>query len=262
MFSNPRQCYTLKALGEFLGNSEIHKISFVVGTWIDTAIWALSMRLLLSVGLGFVVLTTPPTLVQAQNVDSLFQQGAAAQSAGNYSRAEEIWQQVLQPQPDNAWAYYNLGLALYEQERFKEAATAYLTALYLGTPHDDVVYSGLGNALTQQRRYEEAEDAYRNALTLNPENSSVYIHLGNALTQQRRYEEAEDAYRNALTLNPDDAWTYYTLGLTLYEQERYEDAIEAYRKSLNIGTPNDAVIYVGLGNILIQLGQNEDAEEA
>ncbi|MBD0310350.1 MAG: hypothetical protein ICV80_20270, partial [Microcoleus sp. T1-bin1] len=53
-----------------------------------------------------------PKLAVAQTIEELFQQGNAAQSAGNYTQAESIWRRLIQLEPNNAGAYNNLGIAL------------------------------------------------------------------------------------------------------------------------------------------------------
>ncbi len=50
-----------------------------------------------------------------QSVEELFRQGNAAQDAGNYSQAETIFRQVIRINPQDANAYYNLGVVLYHQ---------------------------------------------------------------------------------------------------------------------------------------------------
>ncbi|MEL7314053.1 MAG: tetratricopeptide repeat protein [Cyanobacteria bacterium J06559_3] len=90
------------------------------------------MRSLLAVGLSvttFVV--APPAIVQTQSVEDLYRQGIAAHNAGDYTQAEAIWQQVLEVNPDDAVAHYNLGTALAAQGQYEAAETAHREAIRL-----------------------------------------------------------------------------------------------------------------------------------
>jgi len=226
-------------------------------------------------------LATTPQLANAQtNIEQLFQQGKAAQSAGQYSQAEEIWRRVLQLNPNDAVAYNNLGDALYNQKKLREAIAAYRKAIEL-YPNYAAAYNGLGNALSsltvyeffawefldildcdQQvptkmnfdcwRRKEKERDpitAYRKAIELNPNYADAYNGLGNALYNQKKLDEAIAAYRKAIELNPNYADAYKGLGNALYKQEKLDEAIAAYRKAIQLN-PNYAAAYNNLGNAL------------
>ena len=77
-------------------------------------------------------LAATPQLANAQtNIKQLYQQGNAARSAGKYSQAEEIWRKVLQLNPNDAQAHYNLGQALNRQNKLDAAIAAYRKAIQI-----------------------------------------------------------------------------------------------------------------------------------
>ncbi|NEP01302.1 MAG: tetratricopeptide repeat protein [Symploca sp. SIO2E9] len=90
-----------------------------------------------------------PQVVVAQSIEQLFQQGNAAQDAGNFSEAEHIFRRVIQSEPNNTDAYYNLGLALYYQGKLDEAIDSYQQAIQR-EPNNAAAYNNLGLALQQQ----------------------------------------------------------------------------------------------------------------
>lgn len=79
----------------------------------------------------------------------------------------------------------------------------------------------LGNAVYQQERYAEAVDHYTSAAQLAPDNtkrSDAYYNLGNALFQSAQEEqsiealqESIDSYKEAIQLNPDNQEAKYNL---------------------------------------------------
>jgi len=64
-------------------------------------------------------------------------------------------------------------------------------------------YSNLGNALKEQGRLREAEACYRRALELNPSMAEVHNNLGILLQDMGGLEAAAASYRKALELKPD-----------------------------------------------------------
>ncbi|MBS0015357.1 MAG: tetratricopeptide repeat protein, partial [Arthrospira sp. SH-MAG29] len=110
--------------------------------------WALPILLALS-------LTLLPSCLADPTVDEWFQRGNAAQAAGKYREAEQIWRQFLEIEPNNAAAYYNLGNALYDQGKLPEAIEAYRRAIALDSNYA-AAYNNLGIALADQGKLPEA----------------------------------------------------------------------------------------------------------
>jgi Ca-activated chloride channel family protein len=97
----------------------------------------------------------------------------------DFTKAEEAYRRALQDKR-SAKANYNLGNAIYRQERFNEAV----------------------------KQYEEALSAARN----DQERAWAYHNLGNALYNGQEYEKSIEAYKNSLRINPNDQQTKYNLG--------------------------------------------------
>ena len=232
-----------------------------------------------------------PLGAAAQSIDQLFRQGNAAQAAGDFAEAEQVFRRVIQLDPQNAVAYYNLGNALYNQGNLEEAIASYRQAIEIdpqyayayfnlgialydqgdleGTiasyrraielnPQYAGAYTGLGNALADQGNLEEAIASYRRAIELDPQNARAYFNLGLALRSQGKLEEAIASYRRAIELNPQYVYAYHNLGNALYNQGNLEEAIANYRRALELD-PQYAHAYSGLGNALRIQGNLEEA---
>ncbi|NEU74175.1 tetratricopeptide repeat protein [Hassallia byssoidea VB512170] len=203
-------------------------------------------------------LAATPLVAVAQSVEQLFQQGNAAQEAGNYTQAENIWRRIIQQYPNNANAYYNLGKALYYQKKLEQAIAALRKAIQLN-PNYAYAYNGLGNTLSEQKKLDSAIAAYRKAIQLNPNYAKAYYNLGVALSDQNKLDSAIAAYRKALQLPEDTSITfasahtlaYNGLGNALSDQKKLDSAIAAYRKAIQLN-PNYAGAYYNLGTALSQ----------
>lgn len=119
------------------------------------------------------VATLAATDVQAQKWPerSRVRRGNRAYERLDYDRAEERYQQALELSDTCFEAKFNLGDALYKQQRYDEAEKIF-TALAADSTRSDLdrahSYYNLGNSLFQQKKYQEALAAFKRSLRLNP----------------------------------------------------------------------------------------------
>lgn len=78
------------------------------------------------------------------------EEAVAATVAGNFPRAEEVGRALLAEGVVNGDVYYNLGIALYQQERLPEAVLAWRRAAVLA-PRDGDIGANLDRARRQLR---------------------------------------------------------------------------------------------------------------
>jgi serine/threonine-protein kinase len=172
--------------------------------------------------------------------------------AAGYLRA------ALATRPDSPGAHVNLGFALEDQGRRKEAEVEYREALRLKPDYPEA-HNNLGSALWGQGRWKEAEAEFREALRLKPDYSEAHNNLGLALSRQGKPKEAEAEYREALRLKPDGPMAHYNLGLALWDQGKPKEAEAELREALRL-KPDLPDAHNGLGEALWGQGRLTEAE--
>ncbi len=156
-------------------------------------------------------------------------------------------------QPEDTGAWYCLGAAYDNLNRYNDAVEAFRQALRINPEYADAWYC-LGIAYLDLNRYENAVEANRQALRINPEYAEAWHNLGIAFDRLNRYTDAIEAMRQALRINPEDTGAWLTLGVAYDSLNRRNDAIEAYRKALRINPEytnawhNLAIAYALSGN--------------
>ncbi len=128
-------------------------------------------------------------------------------------------------------------------------------------PDDADIYYNLGVVLGNEGKYKEAVDAYKNAVRIRPGFAAAYYNLGFAYDETGMYQQAVEAYRQAVILRPDDADIYYNLGVALGKAGRYKEAVEAYGKAINV-RPDYAEAHYNQGFAYNELGMYKEAETA
>jgi Ca-activated chloride channel family protein len=105
------------------------------------------------------------------------------------------------------------GNGLYDKKQYPDAEVSYRKALE-GADDPVVAKFNLGDALYQQERYDEAAGQYEGAASATKDasvRSQAYHNLGNALLKGKKLEESIESYKRALKLAPKDEDTRYNL---------------------------------------------------
>jgi len=136
------------------------------------------------------------------------------------------------------------GNSAYEQGAFDDAEVAYTNALRADGTIDKAHFN-LGDALFRQERMEDALAEFNAAAELSndPElKAKSYHNIGNIHSAGQQWDQAVEAYKNALRNNPNDAETRHNLAYAqkqLKEQEQQEQEKDQNKDEQNDDQQND-----------------------
>ncbi|MDA2938652.1 tetratricopeptide repeat protein, partial [Acidobacteria bacterium AH-259-A15] len=102
------------------------------------------------------------------------------------------------------------------------------------TTNNHVAHNNLGTALGEKGKLKEAIRHFSSAVNINPNYLDAHINLGSALARQGRLDEAIGWYRRAIQLAPDHAVIHNNLGLALMEKGEVKDAIHHFSEAIKI----------------------------
>jgi Flp pilus assembly protein TadD len=156
--------------------------------------------------------------------------GIALAQSGKTKEAIVHYEQALQVKPDLADAHYNLGISLARVGRTPEAMDHWERALQV-EPDFAEVDNNLGIALAQAGRLPDAIEHLEHAVRVEPDFADAHYNLGIALSQVGRVPEAIAQYEQALRINPDLVDAHFNLGLALEKVGRTTDAIKHYQRA-------------------------------
>ena len=132
-------------------------------------------------------------------LDSHWQPQDAAQIAF------EAAQEEARRQPQNPFAWFNMGTSLVEMERYQEAAAAFDQAQRFRLPWRMMWYQfGPFEAYFQIGRYDDVMSLAQINLNNAEEIEETYYWQGRVLEAQGKPEQAAAAFRRALRFNPND----------------------------------------------------------
>jgi tetratricopeptide (TPR) repeat protein len=103
-------------------------------------------------------------------------------------------------------------------------AMAEFQTLVQNNPKNAEAWFNLGFLHDQLDDLKPAEDAFRRAIALRPSIDRAWYGLGLILVREARLEESLDAFRRNIKLQPFSPYGYYQLGMTLHHLGRPQEA--------------------------------------
>lgn len=137
---------------------------------------------------------------EGTTASDLIEQGLAAHVEGDLDEAEDLYRQVLDMEPENAYAHYNLGLIAQTSEEPTLAEEHYHDALAIAPSMPSAAYN-LAILRTEDGAFDEAIKLYQQVLTQEPD-AAAHFNLGLLLQQQGRTQEANRELKTAAKLDP------------------------------------------------------------
>lgn len=148
-----------------------------------------------------------------------------------WAQAKQIYEGILESQPDNFDALQLLGV-LASQTKNYEASVALIAKAIAINPGQATVHSNLGFALKSLGRYAESIDSYLNAIRLKPDFADAHLHCGLAYLAMGQPLQAVASFDQAIALRFDDAQAYCNRGVALAKLGRFDEAIASYQTAL------------------------------
>ena len=161
-------------------------------------------------------------------------------SAGQFDKAEDNYQKILQHDQNNGLVLANLATIEMEQGKLDEAEK-HIKQAVSQSPNDAYNLSVLGYLKFRQEKYDEALDALSRAAKLDPRNPEIENYLGVTLGHKGLRAQAETALRKALQLDPNYGAAHNNLAVVYLSQQppRLELARWHYQKALDLGQPHN-----------------------
>jgi FG-GAP-like repeat/Tetratricopeptide repeat/ASPIC and UnbV len=152
----------------------------------------------------------------------------------------------------------NMGIALLEQFKPKEAAESFRRALQLN-PKLTIARINLGIALYNIPDVPGAQREEQNVSTAAPAFPQPHYILGLIAKAQNRPEDAIASFQRVLKIDPDDVGTKINLGQLYSQQRKYAEAIAVLREAIAAEPYNGTALY-NLGTALVRVGQRDEGQ--
>lgn len=141
---------------------------------------------------------------QMANGRFYFEYGAAAERAGLYEKAADLFKQSMQLDPgEEAEAANYLGFMWADQGTHLEEAESYIKKALATDPENGAYLDSLGWLDYRRGKYEQALAELLNAVqALKTEDPTVFEHLGDTYQKLNQLPQALESWQKSLTLDP------------------------------------------------------------
>lgn len=150
-------------------------------------------------------------------VKQLFFIALGQKAIDNYKQAGELFTRVLQSDPAN-------DAAMYELAAIKK--------------HED--------------NYHDAQALLEHAVTISPDNEWYWLSLAECYEQIKEYARLENVFDALIRINPEKPEYYFDKGKTYFLEKKYDDALKAYNKLQQMNGLDDNVLAAKQKIYLIQ----------
>jgi len=148
-----------------------------------------------------IILLVLPISLFSQKDRKYIRDGVKKFNSENFEESEISFRKAQELAKDGFTADFNIGDALFRQEKFEEAGKRFEK---LSVEDSDKftkasVYHNLGNSLLLNQKLEESIEAYKNALRNNPRDLDTKYNLAyaqNLLKKQQEQEQNQDQEQN------------------------------------------------------------------
>jgi tetratricopeptide (TPR) repeat protein len=174
---------------------------------------------------------------------------------GYWTNSITLFDHAVRVTQDNALAHGNLGVALFQEGKNKEAMDNLSKSIEVD-PDYMMAYACRGDVYAANGQYNQAIEDYNRALSLKPDRAETYNNRGVAYFKLNRHKQAIDDYSNALKLNGEYTDAYYNRGNAYNYLGQLQPAIADYNEALS-RKPDYARCYQNRGIAYLKLNDQQ-----
>ena len=182
-----------------------------------------------------------------------------SQQKGNFEVAKNLYNKILEVEPNFIDAQNNLGNVFKELGENQKAISCYEKAIEID-PTFLSAHNNLGVLFNKLEEKQKAISCYEKAIEIDPTFLSAHYNLGNIFKELGENQKAISCYEKAIEIDPNILDPYNNLGNVFKELGENQKAISCYEKAIEID-PNILTINNNLAVAYGEVGNQEKSVE-
>jgi tetratricopeptide (TPR) repeat protein len=195
--------------------------------------------------------------VEQNNEEALYKICFWTDFTGRNEESIRLHQKLIDEQPYNALAWFNLAAAYQGLKLHEKAIDAYQFAIVIDEKFD-YAYRNMGDAFLRLRKYKEAIEALEKVLELSRPEDVIYEAIGHCYHRMKNYAQARFHYKKAVHLNSDDSRLYQKIAITYMLESQWEMAIKQLEHAIRIHKHINEY-YILIGECYMSMEQYKEA---
>jgi tetratricopeptide (TPR) repeat protein len=168
-----------------------------------------------------------------------------------------ICKEILEEQPFNELAWFNLGAAYQGIKLYEKAIDAYEYVVAINDKFENA-YRNMGDAHLRLRNYKTAIECLEKVMEIAMPESVVYEAIGHCYDRLENYAQARFYYKKASSLHAEDSHLHYKVATTYMNEGAWPSAVKFLNTALrtNLMHPD---YNLALGQCYMQIGDVQEA---
>lgn len=180
--------------------------------------------------------------------------------SNKHDEAEAIFTKLAAMNQRDAVTYYGQIVLMYDRaQNYKKAVEAARKIVELN-PRNEVALYNLAIMYDRLGKLEEAAATLNECLAIKNDYTHAWFNLGLVYDRMKKHGEAVEAFKKYAALAPDDPSGWLNIGLEYMLLKDFAKALPNLEKSVSLN-PNNAVALYNLGIAYINLKDNYSARE-
>lgn len=164
---------------------------------------------------------------------------------------------ILEDQPYNELAWFNLGAAYQGIKLHEKAIDAYEYVIAINDKFENA-YRNMGDAHLRLRNYKVAIECLEKVIELSMPEAVVYEAIGHCYDRLENYAQARFFYKKASHLDVSDAHLHYKIATTYMNEASWGSAIKCLTTALRTN-PMQPDYNLAIGQCYMQIGDIDEA---
>jgi len=198
--------------------------------------------------------------LQPRDVKTNFTLATAFTKAKNLEQAEATYKTLVGLNPEGGTTYYGRIIQMYDEAGQYDKAIDAARKIIEMNPKNELAVFNLGIMFLKLQRTDEAVQAFRDALALKPDYASAQYNIGYSYSLAKRWKESVEGFQQYTRIAPDDPLGYLNVGVGLMMLKSFEAALAPLRKCIEL-KPDNAVAHYNLAIVYLNLKDNFSARE-
>jgi tetratricopeptide (TPR) repeat protein len=180
------------------------------------------------------------------------------QKSGQYDKAEQTFLLLTEISPKDLAAYHNTIVRMYDEAKLPDKAVESANRLVELDPNNAEAQFNLGYMQIKQKKFAEASNVFKKVIELDPGMEYAYLQLGYCYGQLKQFQNAVDVYKKLVEIMPKntDAWMGIAIGYM--QQKKWSPAVKPFEKVIEL-SPENGNAYYNLGICYLNLKDNFSA---
>jgi tetratricopeptide (TPR) repeat protein len=195
-----------------------------------------------------------------QDINLNYKLAQAYHKSGQYELAEKLYSFLAELSPEDVRIYYNTIVMMYDEAKIPEKAVEAARKLVDIEPDNSEALYNLGYMLIKQKKFADSVDVFNRTIELNPGMEYAYHQLGYSHTQLKQWAKSVEVYQKLADVMPDNADAWMGIGQGYMQQKKWDPAVEPLKKVIDL-KPDNAYAYYNLAICYLNLNDNFSARE-